>query len=366
MNGNEKRYQARIAKLRPLMEAAGCEAVIVASAANLFYFTGLWIDAHERLLALVVKRNGEALLVAPDLHRGELAHQQMSAVFWRDGEDAAALLANALPTSGAVGVDEAWASGHLIALMRHRPHIVWTGSAGLLGAIRRVKDAFELDRIRESAAVLNRVMAAFMPHLRAGRTEEQLLGQLLELWKQEGVRELSFDPTVAAGANGANPHHTPGQAVVQGGDLVIVDTGGKLNRYCSDMTRTFSIGNPSAEQREVYELVREAQAAGARAVRPGITLSEVDRIVRNVIEQGGYGPYFVHRTGHGIGIDIHEEPSVQGGNELVIEPGMVFSVEPGIYVPGKFGVRIEDIVIVTADGCESVNEPVSKQLTILG
>lgn len=366
MISNEVRYADRIGKLRHLMESTHCDAIIVASAANLFYFTGVWIEAHERLLALAVRRDGEALLVAPDLHRGELGRTSLPTVYWRDGDDAAGLLAKALPAAGTVSVDEAWPSGHLLGLMRHRPHVQWTGSAQLLGAIRRVKDEFELNRIRESAVVLNRVMHSFVPHLREGRSEAELLDRLLELWKIEGIRELSFDPTVAAGANGANPHHTPGDTVVRRGDFVIIDTGGKLNHYCSDMTRTFSIGEPTAEQKEVYELVRAAQSAGVRAVRPGVTLAEVDRVVRRTIEDGGYGSYFVHRTGHGIGIDVHEEPAVQGGNELVIEPGMVFSVEPGVYLPGKFGVRIEDIVIVTEDGCESVNEPVSKGLTVLG
>ncbi|WP_158302157.1 M24 family metallopeptidase [Paenibacillus mesophilus] len=363
MGGNQ--FEERIKKLRKLLEQTQYDAVIVATAANLFYFTGVWIEAHERLLTLAIRRTGEPVLVAPDLHRGELESVGLHTAFWRDGEDASALLSDALGASEAVSVDEGWPSGHLLELMKHRPETRWTGGAHLLGKLRQVKDEHEIKLIRESADALNRVMTAFVPHIREGRSEAELLEELQLLWKREGIRELSFDPTVATGANGANPHHTPGEAVVRKGDFVIVDTGGKLNHYCSDMTRTFSIGEPSDEQRTVYELVKEAHLAGIRAVRPGVTFSEIDRAVRSIIEAGGYGEYFVHRTGHGLGIDIHEQPTVQGGNELAIEPGMVFSIEPGVYLPGKFGVRIEDIVIATEEGCESVNGSVSKQLTML-
>lgn len=363
---NESPYRERIGKLQSLLAQSENEAVVVASAANLYYFTGIWIEAHERLLALAVRRDGPPALIAPDLHRGELSPLGLDIVYWRDGEDAAALLADKLDAARTVAVDDTWPSGHLLGLMRHLPEVRWTNGGRLLGQLRQAKDRFEANRIRESAAVLNRVMSAFAAHIREGKTEAELLEELLDLWKREGVRELSFDPTVATGANGANPHHVPGATAVRKGDFVIVDTGGILNRYCSDMTRTFSVGEPSAEQRTVYELVKEAHLAGVRAVRPGATLSEVDRAARSVIEAGGYGPYFVHRTGHGLGIDIHEEPAVQDGNDTVIEPGMVFSIEPGIYLPGKFGVRIEDIVIVTEDGCESVNAAVSKELIVLG
>lgn len=360
------RYTERITKLQRLLKQTSVDAVIVASAANLFYFTGVWIEAHERLLALAVRRDGSALLVAPDLHRGELDPAGLPIVYWRDGDDAAKLLGDALPESGTISVDEAWPSGHLLGLMKYRTDVLWTGGADLLGKLRRVKDRYELDLLRESASALNRVMQSFIPLIREGRSEAELLEELQQLWKREGIRELSFDPTVATGPNGANPHHTPGEAVVRKGDLIIVDTGGKLGRYCSDMTRTFSIGEPSEEQRTVYELVKKAHLEGIRAVRPGAAFAEIDRVVRGVIEEGGYGPYFTHRTGHGIGIDVHEEPAVQGGNELAIEPGMVFSIEPGVYLPGKFGVRIEDIVIVTEDGCESLNDAVSKDMTVLG
>ncbi|MFC3768620.1 M24 family metallopeptidase [Paenibacillus sp. GCM10012303] len=364
MNGSP--YPGRIGKLRQLLEQVQADAVIVTSAANLFYFTGVWIEAHERLTALVVRRKEDAFLIAPDLHRGELGSLGMETLFWRDGVDASALLAGGIAHAGVVGIDDSWPSGHLLRLMSHRPRVNWRSGTEMTGRLRMVKDRGELELIRKSAAVANRVMESFQTYLRVGSSEEKLLDELQELWRREGIRELSFNPTVASGANGANPHHAPGTVVVREGDFVIVDTGGKLDRYCSDMTRTFAVGGePSAEQRDVYELVKEAHLAGLRAVRPGVTLSEIDRTVRAVIEEGGYGPYFIHRTGHGLGIDVHEEPSVQTGNGLPVEAGMVFSIEPGIYLPGKFGVRIEDIVIVTDDGGESVNASVSKELTVV-
>jgi Xaa-Pro dipeptidase len=171
---------------------------------------------------------------------------------------------------------------------------------------------------------------------------------------QSGAQNISFDPIVSGGPNSANPHASPSDRPVGLGEYLLFDWGVSVEGYTSDITRTFPVGEIEFEMRRIYELVQDANAAGRAAVRPGVTCSEVDAAARRVIERGGYGERFTHRTGHGLGLQVHEPPYIVAGNEMVLEPGMTFTIEPGIYLPGRGGVRIEDNVVVTADGCESL------------
>lgn len=356
-------YTERVRRACGLMERSGCDALIVTSTPNVFYFTGKWIDPHERLLAVLIRLGHDPVVFAPALHVSDFASETSECVFLKDGEDAIAILAGYLADTGTVSIDNTWQSANLLALMGKKPGLRYVTSDQVLVPLRMIKDHLEMERIRQSGAIADRVMERLIPQVRPGVAELELVEELKRLWKQEGITDLSFDPCIAAGANGANPHHVPGASVIQHGDLVVIDMGGIWEHYCSDMTRTVGVGAVTEKQREVYGIVKEAQEAAARAVRPGVRLGDIDLAARRVIADSGYGEQFVHRTGHGLGIEIHEAPYVHHANDLLIEAGMVFSIEPGIYLPGEFGVRIEDIVMAADDGCESVNL-VTKELVV--
>lgn len=218
------------------------------------------------------------------------------------------------------------------------------------------KDDVEIDLLRQAAHGVDRVMARIPTEVVfAGRSEAEVSRQLAALTVEEGHDTAEFG-IVASGPNGASPHHHVGERVIEEGDIVVCDFGGRLGGYYSDSTRTFVVGEPTLDQDEVHDVVLAANEAGRAAVKPGVPCEEVDRVARQVIEDAGYGEYFVHRTGHGIGLEVHEHPYMVRGNDELLEPGMTFSVEPGIYVPDRFGVRIEDIVVCTEDGVESLNQ----------
>lgn len=348
-------YADRFRRVSLFMEQNGCDALIVTATPNVFYFTGKWIDPHERLLAVLIRLGKDPVVFAPSLHTGDFDSNQMECVYLNDGEDNIGILAQYLNDTGTVSIDNTWQSANLLALMGKKPNLQFVASDNVLVPLRTIKDAQEIEYIRKSGQLADRVMAGIIAQVRPGITEMEIVEELKSLWKKEGIHELSFSPGIGRGPNGASPHHSPGNEQVQHGDMLIIDMGGIYNHYCSDMTRTIGIGEVSDKQREVYQLVRQANEAAQKAVKPGVRFMDIDLTARQIIEDGGYGPLFTHRTGHGLGIEIHEAPYVHKANEQIIEPGMVFSIEPGIYIPGEYGVRIEDIVIATEDGCESVN-----------
>ena len=221
---------------------------------------------------------------------------------------------------------------------------------------RMCKDAEELSAMRESSRLNDKVLEKLMSTVRAGETERQLAERYVEIARSMGAAGYSFKPLVCFGANCAEPHHDSDDTPLKEGDSIIFDVGLDLNHAMSDMTRTMFFGAPTGEMKRVYELVRRANLAGKAAVKPGARLCDVDNAARRVIEEAGYGEYFIHRTGHGIGLEVHEPPDVSAACERPLEPGMIFSIEPGIYLSGKFGVRIEDLVTVTQDGCEVLNQ----------
>lgn len=348
----DEMHQQRWRRAQQLLEAQGVDAVLAASPANVFYFTGVWLEPHERLLALVIPKLGDPVLLVPQMHTADVASVRVQTVTVRDGEPAAERLASVLPKRGTVAVDDEFPARHLVPLWETAPGLAWRTGKEVLGRLRRIKDAAEIERMREIGRRTDQVLARLRAWLQPGLSEREVAEALVGMWRAEGVAEQSFPPIIAAGPNGARPHHEPGDHVLAEDDVVIIDMGGRWQRYCSDVTRTFILGHPPNRVREVYNVVLAAQEAALRAVRPGVALGEIDRAAREVIEAAGYGPYFTHRTGHGLGIDIHEAPDVSAGSEERVEAGMVFSIEPGIYLEGDFGVRIEDCVVVTDDGCE--------------
>lgn len=346
--------QSRLARVLAGMEQMGLEQILVSAPESIYYLTGTWIQPGERMLALYLSKDGDAALYANRLFA---LNEQAGAplVEFDDTDDSIALLAAAL-RPGKIGVDKFWPSQFTIRLMDARSDIRPVIGSQCVDNARMCKDAEELRLLRESSRKNDNATAAAIRALRAGMTEEEAAAAYLAAAKSEGASGPSFEPLVCFGAACAEPHHvTGGDNALKPGDSVILDVGLAWQSYASDMTRTVFFGEASDEQKRVYDLVCAANAAGHAAVRPGVPLREFDHAARRVIEDGGYGKYFIHRTGHGIGLQVHEPPDVSSVSETIAKPGMVFSIEPGVYLPGRFGVRVEDLVAVTEDGGETLN-----------
>jgi Xaa-Pro aminopeptidase len=279
---------------------------------------------------------------------------RLQLVTWRDGSDPYEAAARLLIGAGRIAVaDRLWAV-HLIGLQRELPQASFSAAAEVLGRLRAVKDAEELQALRRAGRAADETFRQILELPFQGRREEEVADDLADLLVRNGHARAEFT-IVASGPNGASPHHEPGGRTILPRDAVVMDFGGELAGYFSDTTRTVVVGEPPEGFADAYQVVREAQAAGIEAVRPGIRAEEVDRAARAIVEAAGYGERFIHRTGHGIGLELHEPPYMVEGDETVLELGMTFSVEPGVYLEGRFGIRIEDIVTVTEDGADRLN-----------
>lgn len=351
-------HAARIARLQEELRARGVDLALFGPSADLFYLIGF--DAHlsERLNLLVVPANGEPSLVVPTLEAplvGE-ARRLASVHAWADHEDPAALAASVIgDVSGkriAVG-NQLWAA-FLLRLQGQLEGASWIEGAPIMRPLRMIKDEAEIAALTEVSRLTDEAWEEFIegPAI-SGLSEKEALGRLSELLEKRGLSKLWG--ICASGPNAASPHHHTGDRTIQQGDSVIFDFGGNLNGYNSDVTRTVHVGPPGEEFRKVYRVVREANQATLEAVRPGVALQELDRTARKIITDAGYGEAFLHRVGHGLGLEVHEEPYLVEGNELPLEAGMTFSDEPGIYLEGKLGVRIEDTVVCTEDGGVRLN-----------
>jgi Xaa-Pro aminopeptidase len=352
-------YQARCHKAQRQMQAAGVDALLVGASADLRYLSGYAAHSSERLTCFVLPAQGEPCLVIPAFEAPRLGEAPWFAVHtWTETENPTALVAQALGGvtghSLAVG-DRTWA-GFLLRLQEALPGNQWLSATPLLRELRMVKSAEEVAALREAGAAVDAVFQEMLARPWAGRAEREVGEEMAALMRRGGCEAVDF-VIVASGPNGASPHHANRDRLLQPGDAVVLDFGGPFrDGYYADITRTVVVGPPSAQLRQVYAVVQAAQEAGVRAVRPGVPCQEVDAAARQIIVQAGYGDYFTHRTGHGIGLDGHEEPYMVAGNTLPLAPGMTFSVEPGIYLPGQLGVRIEDIVVCTETGAERLNQ----------
>jgi len=352
-------FAARQARAAEAGAGAGLAGVLVTPGPDLLYLAGYTPPAAtERLTMLVVSADRDPALVVPALERPDAerapAVDRVSLVDWTDGADPYETAARLLAPSGRYAIsDSAWAM-HVLGLQRALPGSSYVSMSDGLPMLRAVKDAAELRRM---AAAGEAADAAFYDVVKvrfARRREVEVAADLTDLLLRHGHSQVDF-AIVGSGPNGANPHHEAGDRVMEEGDTVVLDFGGLVDGYGSDTTRTVHVGEPTEEEREVHELVLRAQEAGFEAVRPGIACQEIDRAARRVIDADGCGEYFIHRTGHGIGLTTHEPPYMVEGETHPLEPGMCFSIEPGIYLPGLFGVRIEDIVTVTENGGERLN-----------
>jgi Xaa-Pro aminopeptidase len=337
---------------------AGIDVVLVTPGPDLRYLTGYSAVALERLTCLVLPADAEPTLLVPELELpAALASPaaELEVVHWAETDDPVQRAADIAGHVTSMAVDDRMWAEKVLRFRDALPHARQVSAGALLTEQRMRKDATEIAHLAEAAAAIDAVHAQMREWLRPGRTEHDVAVDV-----DRGILAVGHVHTdfviVASGPNGASPHHEPSQRVIEPGDTVVVDIGGEMpSGYRSDSTRTYAIGEPSQVAWRQYQVLQAAQDAAVAAVRPGAEAQQVDSAARSLIAEAGYGPLFVHRTGHGIGVETHENPYIVAGSTRVLEPGMVFSVEPGIYDPGHQGARIEDIVAVTEDGVRRLN-----------
>ncbi|BCB76070.1 Xaa-Pro peptidase family protein [Phytohabitans flavus] len=351
----------RLAHAQKAIAAAGLDALLVTPGSDLRYLTGYHAHALERLTCLVLPAEGQATLIVPRLERpaAEASPAPGTGVLvvdHQDGDDPYPLVKQALSgPARAVGLSDRMWAVQVLALRDALPAARQRLASEVLAPLRMRKTPAEVAALREAGAAIDAVHARMGEWLRAGRTEAEVGVDIGRAIREAGHETVDF-VIVASGPNGASPHHATSDRVIALGDPVVVDIGGTMpSGYCSDSTRTYVVGDAPADFASYYEVLFAAQRAAVAAVRPGVSASSVDAAARSLIAEAGYGDAFLHRTGHGIGLDGHEEPYIVAGNALPLEPGMAFSVEPGIYLAGRHGARIEDIVVCTADGVERLN-----------
>ncbi|GDY28571.1 M24 family metallopeptidase [Gandjariella thermophila] len=354
--------RARLARAASAATAAEVDALLVTPGSDLRYLLGVPGESFERLTCLVLPAEGTPVLVVPKLEQPgyaavPTADLGVEVAAWVDGEDPYRLVTNLLGNARRrVAVADVMPALHALRLRDARPEVEQVLAGPVLRELRMLKDATEIDALARAGAAIDRVHARMGEWLRVGRTEAEVGADIAAAIVAEGHTEAAF-VIVGSGPNGASPHHALGDRVIEPGDVVVVDIGGPVAEgYNSDCTRTYVLGQPAQpDVADTYAVLQEAQRAAVEAVRPGVTAGEVDAAARDRITAAGFGDYFIHRTGHGIGLDVHEEPYIGGGSDLELRPGMAFSVEPGIYLPGRWGARIEDIVVVTEDGVRRLN-----------
>lgn len=358
-------YTERLSRVRKAMEHSCLDVILLSIGPELPWLTGYRAFPLERLTMLVLPISDTPKLFVPSLEapRVEVPEELFSVRAWKETEDPVALVAEELRGSQYIAItDQTW-SRFLLELQERCESCEFSSSGSLFGELRAQKDEHEIAALRAAARGVDAVVEEMRSRPFSGRSEVDVARELRERIVEHGHEHPDFW-IVASGPNGASPHHDASDRIIQEGDVVVCDFGGTMKGYCSDITRVFSVGEPSGEVKEVFEIVRTAQQAGFEAATVGTPASAVDAAARNVIVDAGFGERFVHRTGHGIGIDVHEDPYIVATNDKPLQSGNVFSIEPGIYLLGKFGVRLEDIVVATGTGPVRLNE-VSHDLAIV-
>jgi len=373
-------FAARLDAARAGLQASGAAALLLGVGADLRYLTGYAAHALERLTLLVLPGKGRPALVAPRLEAMNAAASPagqagaVDVVAWEETDDPYRLVADRLAGVGAGArllVDAALPARHLLALQRALPGCPVGLAEEVLRELRIVKSPAEVELLRRAAHAADRVVADIAAGRLVGRTEADVSREVRERLVAEGHEAASF-AIVGSGPSGASPHHEAGERVIRPGDPIVLDIGGTLGGYGSDITRMLWVtggdakAGPTAEFLEVFELVRRAQAAATAAVRPGVEPGDLDETARRVIRDGGFGEQFIHRLGHGIGLEAHEEPYLVAGSHEPLRAGSAFSVEPGVYLEGRFGVRLEDIVVCTDDGPDVLNQAGHELLVVPG
>jgi len=355
----------RLARARARMEEAEVDALLLSVGPDLPWLTGYEAMPLERLTMLVLRRDGDPVLLVPRLEAPRVDdHGHFVVETWDETDDPVARVAALASGARTVAIgDHTWAR-FVLALQDALPTARFGPANAVLAPLRAVKDDAEIVALQRAGAAVDAIAADLRTMAFAGRREVDVHRDLVESMLAAGHERANF-AIVAAGANAASPHHEPGDRVIADGDLVLCDFGGTMDGYCSDITRMYSVGEPTSEVRDAYAVLAEAQEAGVRAATVGTPCAAVDAATRAVITAAGYGEQFVHRTGHGIGTEAHEDPYLVSGNDTPLVAGHAFSVEPGIYVPGRWGMRLEDIVVATDAGPQRCNHA-ARDLAVVG
>ena len=350
----------RLARAQKAAAEAGMEALLISPGADLRYLTGYEALPLERLTCLVLPASGDPVMVVPALEKpaaqaSPLGDLGLDILAWNETDDPYALVAANLEVAGPVGLDNHMWAEKVLNFRRVLPKNEQVLAGAVLSDLRMRKTAAEIESLRRAGSAIDSVHSRIGQWLRAGRTEREVGKDIADAIIAAGHATVDF-VIVASGPNGASPHHELSDRVIQAGDPVVIDIGGTMpDGYCSDSTRNYSVGAPPTEYAEYFAVLLAAQKAQCEAVKPGITAEELDAVGRDIITAAGHGEHFIHRTGHGIGLETHEEPYIVSGSKRALEPGMAFSIEPGIYLAGKHGARIEDIAVCTETGGERLN-----------
>ena len=366
--------RSRLEKLTASLLTSKLDAVILNPGPTLKYLSGLNFHLMERPVVLFIALGKDPLLVLPELElpKVDLFPYKVTAIAYGENpsewDDAFRKAAQALSLDGKrIGVEP-----RQLRLMEFRhvkagaPEADFPDASDVFADLRLRKDKAEVGLMRIAVKIAQDALEAVIPQIKIGMTEKEVASELVvQLLKHGSESEMPFAPIVSAGPNAANPHASPSDRKIQAGDLLVVDWGATHDGYISDLTRTFAVGEVDEEYKKIHKLVQEANAAGRAAAKPGVPCANVDIAARNVIEKSGYGKYFTHRTGHGIGMEGHEAPYMRGDNMQILEAGMAFTVEPGIYLTGRNGVRIEDNLVITEDGAESLSD-MPREIRVVG
>lgn len=351
---------SKISQLQEALIQKGLDAAYISDPMTIGYLTGFNEDPIERVMALLVFPDSEPFLFTPalEVEAAKATGWDHPVYGYLDHEDAYAMIADHVKAIVAHPIKWGIEQSHLtvfrlLALQKQFPDAKFdTDLTPTIQHLRLIKSDDEIAKLHEAGKWADFMLEEGFKNLKLGRTEQEVAANLEYELKKHGVMHTSFDTLVQAGAHAANPHGATSQNKIENNELVLFDLGCVVDGYCSDVSRTVAVGTLNEKQADIYKVCLEAQLSAQAAVKPGITAEELDKVARDVITKAGYGEYFIHRLGHGLGMSDHEFPSIMEGNDLVIQPGMCFSLEPGIYIPGVAGVRIEDCVHVTEDGCE--------------
>lgn len=356
-------YEGRIEKVLGAMAERDLKQLLVADPTSIWYLTGVWNVPYERMFVLLLKADGSHTLFLNRLFN--VPKTGLREEWYSDSDDPVALLAASIDPACALGVDKEWPARFLIPLMEKYPELKILLGSDCVDDARACKDEKEQELMRKASRINDETIRKAEAFIREGMTEKEAAEYIDRTYREAGCSGPSFTTIVSFGANAADPHHEPDGTVLKAGDCVLIDMGCVWNHYCSDMTRTYFCRSADPDYAAIHDLVRSANEKAESMIRPGVPLRSLDAAARDLIAAAGYGEDFNHRLGHFIGLTDHEKGDVGAASDLVAKEGMIFSIEPGVYLPGKFGVRVEDLVLVTSTGCEILNQ-VDKHWRLIG